>query len=109
MEHRFLAQVVQCVERRLGVMATEPWLFEMPVACLQTVPPCNEGIRWHVIRKPLEISLELANLMADWQANTTDVKGQKFLGRTTNRNIQEVNGRGIYYYQDKRTLPILHI
>jgi hypothetical protein len=68
-------------------------------------PPCSEGIRWHVARKPLMISGKLNNLMETWQANTTDVKGGKFFGRTTNRLIQEINGRNIYCHQDKRTLP----
>jgi carbonic anhydrase len=58
-----------------------------------TVPPCVEGIKWTVIKKPLPISdAQLSAFTKFFAANKTFANG---LGN--NRKIQPLNARTLYF------------
>jgi len=61
-----------------------------------TVPPCVEGIKWTVIKKPLPISdAQLANFTKFFAGNKAFANG---LGN--NRKIQPLNARTLYFNSD---------
>jgi carbonic anhydrase len=63
-----------------------------------TVPPCVEGIKWTVIKKPLPISE--AQLNAFNQFFSDNQKFAKGLGN--NRLIQPLNARTLYFIEEER-------
>lgn len=66
-----------------------------------TTPPCQEGVRWHVLREALSVApnavrrLELAlayTYNAEGQGSTSEVLGF----RANNRLLQDAHGRQVW-------------
>jgi carbonic anhydrase len=72
---------------------------------LQTTPGCNEGVRWHVFREPLTITLEdMARFQKALAATTAAGDPAVERGsRSNSRYLQPLNGRTIYYDSSPET------
>lgn len=58
-----------------------------------TIPPCTEGIHWHILEQVQPISkCQLERFTALWSENPTYAEGYG-----NNREIQQLNGRTLYY------------
>ncbi len=53
-----------------------------------TTPPCSEGVAWHVLKSPVELSAEQIDAYRD----LFEEGGNRY---DTNRPVQPVNGRVI--------------
>jgi len=62
-----------------------------------TSPPCTEGVKWYVMKRPLGVQADqLATLTSLFAGNANFAAGHG-----NNRNTQPLNNRPVYYYRKR--------
>jgi len=62
-----------------------------------TSPPCTEGVKWYVMKRPLGINKDQVTGLQGLFAGNPNFAA----GRGNNRNVQPLNNRPVYYYRKR--------
>jgi hypothetical protein len=68
---------------------------------VQTIPVCNEGLRWHVFKTPKTITADSMRKMRQWQGNSKSKESAELqIYHDNSRGTCELYGRSVLYHAD---------